>query len=258
MTARVLVLSTLLLAAATLVGGCQPDAGTGPGAAGKKSAREGCDAPQYVQGNSYQNGDEVQNVGNRFECKVAGWCSQGLPAYEPGVGFGSDDAWIDHGVCVSPEPDPDGNRLTIHFPAGPETGPAVRDAEKSGKKVPAPAALARASLTGTLRCPGREPVTFSASWGETKVIDDLVQCDYQLILDAGEAGVPLNTPAVIRYAVPEGMRQEFFRQIPAAGCCRAIASFARPARGTVRTGAVAATADGDGAQRAVRGLQRHP
>ena len=59
-----------------------------------------CVAPQYVAGASYQVGDEVSNVGRRFQCNIAGWCSSDAAwAYEPGIGAHWQDAWQDQGPC---------------------------------------------------------------------------------------------------------------------------------------------------------------
>ncbi len=52
-----------------------------------------CDGiPEYVDGTVYQNGDQVINVGKKYEVKVAGWASIGGP-YEPGVGWAWENAW---------------------------------------------------------------------------------------------------------------------------------------------------------------------
>jgi glucose/arabinose dehydrogenase len=163
-----------------------------------------CDAPQWVQGTEYATGHIVQNRGNQYRCTVTQWCSQDIPNWEPGNPHQPDQwplAWEDLGICVSPEPEPEGNRLTLTFPDGPETGPT----RPVGKKVATP----RETLAGVLRCPNQPPIAITGTWGETKVIDDLSECDYQLILDANETVVPLNTPAMIKYTVAEGQQQTF-------------------------------------------------
>ncbi len=53
----------------------------------------GCAEPQYVEGNVYLDGDDIQNVGNLYNCKVGGWCSGAAWAYEPGVGMYWTEAW---------------------------------------------------------------------------------------------------------------------------------------------------------------------
>lgn len=50
--------------------------------------------PTYVAGNTYQTGDTVFSNGKLYECKVAGWCSQG-GAYVPGLGHAWRDAWLE-------------------------------------------------------------------------------------------------------------------------------------------------------------------
>lgn len=61
-----------------------------------------CTAPQYVAGTAYVAGNQVRNVGRKYECRPwpnSGWCSGSASAYEPGVGFAWADAWTDLGVC---------------------------------------------------------------------------------------------------------------------------------------------------------------
>ncbi len=41
----------------------------------------------------------VSHGGKKYSCKVAGWCASTSAAYEPGVGFGWQDAWEDDGAC---------------------------------------------------------------------------------------------------------------------------------------------------------------
>ena len=53
-----------------------------------------CTEPQYVAGTTYNAGDLVQNVGNKYECNIGGWCSSSAAwAYEPGVGMYWQEAW---------------------------------------------------------------------------------------------------------------------------------------------------------------------
>ncbi len=54
--------------------------------------------PHYVDGSSYNAGDKVQNIGNRYECTVGGWCSIGGP-YAPGTGWAWSNAWSQLGSC---------------------------------------------------------------------------------------------------------------------------------------------------------------
>lgn len=188
----------LLFVVTALTTGCDTDSGSG------KTREIECEAPQWIQGAAYVNGDVVQNRGNKYSCKVAGWCSSTASNYEPGNTTWPDawpDAWDDLGLCVSPEPEPDGNRLTLAFPDGPETGAAGT----ANKKAPA----RNTALTGFLRCPNEPAIPISGTWGETKVIDGLVECDYQLILNANDEVVPLNTPAMVKYAAAEGQQQTF-------------------------------------------------
>lgn len=54
--------------------------------------------PNFVQGTTYQNGNEVKFGGRKFSCKVAGWCTQGGWAFSPN-GTYWDMAWTDLGIC---------------------------------------------------------------------------------------------------------------------------------------------------------------
>ena len=58
-----------------------------------------CTDPQYVDGGNYNAGDKVQNIGNRYECVVGGWCSISGGSYEPGVGWAWQQAWTLLGPC---------------------------------------------------------------------------------------------------------------------------------------------------------------
>ena len=56
--------------------------------------------PQYVAGTAYSAGQIVQNVGNRYVCNIAGWCSSSAAwAYAPGTGMYWTDAWSLVGPC---------------------------------------------------------------------------------------------------------------------------------------------------------------
>lgn len=48
--------------------------------------------PDYIDGNTYNAGDQVVNNGKKYEALVAGWASIGGP-YEPGVGWAWEYAW---------------------------------------------------------------------------------------------------------------------------------------------------------------------
>ena len=61
----------------------------------------GCEGlPQYVAGTSYTQDQQVQNIGNKYNCDVPGWCSSSAGwAYEPGVGQYWQEAWSLIGPC---------------------------------------------------------------------------------------------------------------------------------------------------------------
>ncbi|ELR73276.1 Chitinase [Fulvivirga imtechensis AK7] len=61
----------------------------------------GCDGlPQYVAGSSYSQDQDVQNIGNKYNCNIPGWCSSSAAwAYEPGVGQHWQDGWSLLGPC---------------------------------------------------------------------------------------------------------------------------------------------------------------
>ncbi len=81
--------------------------------------------PQYVAGTSYTAGQIVQNVGNKYSCTVAGWCSSTAAwAYAPGTGTYWTDAWTLVGSCSG------GGSAT----ATPTTGPT----SPPGSKISAP------------------------------------------------------------------------------------------------------------------------
>jgi hypothetical protein len=52
-----------------------------------------CTSPAYVDKQTYNTGDLVQNVNNEYRCTVGGWCTIGGP-YAPGVGWAWDNAWV--------------------------------------------------------------------------------------------------------------------------------------------------------------------
>ena len=59
-----------------------------------------CNAPPFMAGTSYTAGSVVQNIGNKYTCNIAGWCSSSAAwAYAPGVGTYWQDAWSYSGVC---------------------------------------------------------------------------------------------------------------------------------------------------------------
>lgn len=54
--------------------------------------------PNFVQGTTYQTGSVVKLNGQKFSCKVAGWCTQGGWAFAPN-GQHWDMAWTNLGIC---------------------------------------------------------------------------------------------------------------------------------------------------------------
>ncbi|KDM89921.1 Ig-like domain-containing protein [Photobacterium galatheae] len=66
------------------------------------SSSGGCaGVPVYKAGTSYQAGDIVQNLNDKYRCDVAGWCSSDSAwAYEPGSGLYWADAWTAQGICT--------------------------------------------------------------------------------------------------------------------------------------------------------------
>lgn len=56
--------------------------------------------PQYVAGTSYTAGQIVQNIGNKYSCTIAGWCSSTAAwAYAPGTGSYWTEAWAFVSAC---------------------------------------------------------------------------------------------------------------------------------------------------------------
>ena len=74
-----------------------------------------CNVPLYVPGTPYELGDIVQNIGNRYQCDVPGWCSSNAAwAYEPGVGTAWQSAWTYLGECNgNPTPTPTNEPPTV-------------------------------------------------------------------------------------------------------------------------------------------------
>ncbi|WP_372076583.1 Ig-like domain-containing protein [Vibrio amylolyticus] len=64
----------------------------------------GCaDAKPYIAGTSYQAGELVHNLNQKYQCDVAGWCSSSSAwAYEPGKGEYWQEAWTGLGTCSIP------------------------------------------------------------------------------------------------------------------------------------------------------------
>ncbi len=102
---------------------------------------ENCDTDLYVNGNTYQTGDEVQNLGKKYRCKVGGWCTVG-GAYTPG---GPDDwawplAWEELGPCTGGNLPPEVTVLTptiIYADALPVTVPLrARVTDSDGIQTP--------------------------------------------------------------------------------------------------------------------------
>lgn len=63
-----------------------------------------CPAP-YSANATYQQGDQVTNLGSTYECKIAGWCSS--PAYAPGDSIYWQEAWQQTtSSCTTPSATP--------------------------------------------------------------------------------------------------------------------------------------------------------
>jgi hypothetical protein len=61
-----------------------------------------CDnARHFVEGDTYDFDEIVRNNGALYQCTVAGWCSNGNSAYEPGVGASWPSAWKQIDTCTS-------------------------------------------------------------------------------------------------------------------------------------------------------------
>ena len=60
--------------------------------------------PQYTENGGYTAGSQVQNGGNKYQCKeypYSGWCNGSAWAYAPGTGSYWQDAWTLVGACGS-------------------------------------------------------------------------------------------------------------------------------------------------------------
>ena len=85
-----------------------------------------CNAPSYVAGTSYQQGDKVTNDSRLFRCDVAGWCSSNAAwAYAPGTGLYWKTAWTELDNCG------DGGGSTNKPPVAKHNGPYSGQVNKS-------------------------------------------------------------------------------------------------------------------------------
>lgn len=81
--------------------------------------------PQYVAGTSYSAGQIVQNIGNKYSCTIAGWCSSSAAwAYAPGTGLYWTEAWAFVSTCSTgptstptrtSSPPPPGSRISAPY-----------------------------------------------------------------------------------------------------------------------------------------------
>jgi glucose/arabinose dehydrogenase len=189
-------MAVVALVVALMLGGCREDGHT------SDPVVSACDDPQWAADSGYALGDTVQNLGQRYECFGHGaWCNQA--AYEPdGQNDYWDGTWKHLGACMGPDPDPQGNRVTLQLPSNIEFG--------SGE--------ATGEITGKLQC-GEAVHPIRGSWGEAVVIDELAQCDYVLIMDSNSVGAPMDTGRVIRVTEPQGQDIVFkprYRRLPDA------------------------------------------
>jgi MYXO-CTERM domain-containing protein len=82
----------------TEAGACEPE-GMG-GAAGAGGTTGGLDCSVLPAWGLGTLSTVVQHNGSQYTCINAGLCSLAEPIYEPGVGVGSTDAWVNNGVCA--------------------------------------------------------------------------------------------------------------------------------------------------------------
>ncbi|HDS0922112.1 TPA: DUF1592 domain-containing protein [Stenotrophomonas maltophilia] len=187
-------IAVVALALALVLGGC------GKGDDTSAPFEAACDDPQWVADGGYSVGDTVQNLGQRYECYGhAAWCNQSN--YEPdGQNAFWDSTWRHLGACMGPDPDPQGNRITLELPSDIEFGSGGATGE----------------ITGKLQC-GEDVHPIKGNWGQTVVVEALKQCDYVLVLDSNTVGAPMDTGRVIRVTEPAGQNIVFkprFRRLP--------------------------------------------
>ncbi|MFC6980481.1 Ig-like domain-containing protein [Microbulbifer taiwanensis] len=80
-------------------------------AAGQSYAYDCNGLPAYVDGSSYNTGDQVTNNNTAYNCTVGGWCTVGGP-YEPGVGWAWTNAWSELGACDEGQDQPPQGSIT--------------------------------------------------------------------------------------------------------------------------------------------------
>lgn len=79
-----------------------PTATPSPTSTPTASPTPGVCGTAYQAGASYQQGDKVTNIGNTYECRVGGWCSNA--AYAPGDSIYWQQAWVLTTSCNEPTP----------------------------------------------------------------------------------------------------------------------------------------------------------
>ncbi|UJB19170.1 MULTISPECIES: DUF1592 domain-containing protein [Lysobacter] len=193
--------------------GCDRGGKSGGVAAKKAGSALQCDAPPYLAGTSYVQGDRVQNKGQLYECwrdedgppqgiGSWAWCAQS--AYEPG---GPDPDWWPNAWKHIDSCDGgggEGNQLILRFAM-------ASDTVLNNRIDAAAAPSASTPVTGTLRCKGEEtPV--SGTWGAGIKVEALSRCDYHLTLNAIDGRLPLTSPAKVTFALEAGDRRDLLME----------------------------------------------
>lgn len=193
--------------------GCDRAGKTDTATARKTTGALQCDAPPYLAGTSYVQGDRVQNKGQLYECwrdedgPPLGpgswhWCAQS--SYEPG-GPNPDwwpNAWRHIDSCEGGGGE--GNQLILRFAMA---GDTVLDHRRDAAAAPP----ASTPVTGTLRCKG-EQTPVSGTWGAGIQLDGLKRCNYHLTLNAIDGRLPLTSPAKVTFAQDAGDRRDLLME----------------------------------------------
>ncbi len=172
--------------------------------------------PQYVAGTSYITGQDVQNVGNKYSCDIAGWCSSDAAwAYEPGVGQYWQTAWSLTGSCGNTSPTPTNTPVPpTATPDGPTPTPSATP-DGGSSSCPVQSAPTGKVLVGYWETwdgssvhPGMGHIPITESHSNFNVINvafPVLLADGTMVFEDGMApGEDVPTPAEICAAKAQG------------------------------------------------------